>query len=339
VVHRDIKPGNILVRRDGSVKLTDFGLARFVTGPRLTQSGTFAGSPLYVSPEQALGTGAVDARTDVYSCGVVLYELVTGRLPFTGESAFALISAHRSVAPRPPAEWNPGIGSGLNRVILRALEKDPDRRFASAAEFHTALERALKPEIVVVRTPPGTPRFRNWTFAAAGIFTLLATGAGYAVFRHHPYLGNVSVRDFLPQSVSDPVAPVAPPTFTPEPPRLPEPNLNAAEPTAPPRLAVGRSRRVVPPKTGLRITGSEAPEPAPRARPKPKEFRPPEAPAASAETRAPAPVPAQVAAPVTQPDSAKAAAPKKRNPVVRALLWVFRTRRESTDSATSPLQP
>src|SRR5579872_2975888 len=125
VVHRDIKPANILVTADGSVKLTDFGLAQFLNSPRLTQLGEFAGSPCYMSPEQALGMAVVDGRSDIYSTGVVLYEIVTGRLPFQETNGYALMMAHTSRAPIPPIEIEPSIDGRLSDAILRALAKDP----------------------------------------------------------------------------------------------------------------------------------------------------------------------------------------------------------------------
>ena len=143
VVHRDIKPENIVVTPDGSVKLTDFGLARSTTSPRLTQSGAFAGSPCYMSPEQARGAGTADSRSDTYSAGVVLYEVVTGRLPFLAESAFDVLMAHQISAPRPPVQLDPAIGTELNQVILTALEKEPDKRFQTAGAFHAALQHVV----------------------------------------------------------------------------------------------------------------------------------------------------------------------------------------------------
>src|SRR5262249_5555713 len=140
------KPENLIVAADGSVKLTDFGLARSLASPRLTQTGTFAGSPSYMSPEQGLGA-LIDARSDLYSAGVVLYEVVTGQVPFTGDSAFAVMSAHQNAVPRPPSKLRPYIGARLDRVILTALQKDLDKRFQTAVAFHTALRQAMAPAV------------------------------------------------------------------------------------------------------------------------------------------------------------------------------------------------
>ncbi len=144
VLHRDVKPGNIVVAADGTVKLTDFGLARQAAKPKLTQTGTPAGSPYYMSPEQVHGVGPVDARSDLYSTGVVLYEVVTGRRAFEGASAFEVMLAHVERAPAPPIEVEPTISQALNRVILTALAKEPSGRFQSALEFRDALEAAKR---------------------------------------------------------------------------------------------------------------------------------------------------------------------------------------------------
>jgi serine/threonine protein kinase len=142
VVHRDVKPSNIVVARDGSIKLTDFGLARTMDDGQ-AGSGTLAGSPYYMSPEQVVGLWPADARSDCYSVGVILYEIATGRRPFEGESAFDVMLQHRETVPEAPMARAPRVGAGLNGVILKAMEKDPARRFQSAGEFRMALEGAL----------------------------------------------------------------------------------------------------------------------------------------------------------------------------------------------------
>jgi len=143
VVHRDIKPGNVMVTSAGQVKVMDFGIARAISDSSATiaQTSAILGTAQYFSPEQARGE-AVDARTDLYSTGVVLYELLTGRPPFKGETAVATAYQHVSEAPVPPSHLNPAITPALDAVVLHALAKDRFERFQTAAEFAHDLEAA-----------------------------------------------------------------------------------------------------------------------------------------------------------------------------------------------------
>jgi eukaryotic-like serine/threonine-protein kinase len=134
IVHRDIKPDNVVLEADGSIRLTDFGIARMEVEASLTRTGGLIGSPAYMAPEQILG-GAVDARADLFSTGVTLYQMLTGELPFQGASIMEV--AHR-VAYDPPRPLT-HIAPDLAAVLLRALEKDPDHRYASATDLRAAL--------------------------------------------------------------------------------------------------------------------------------------------------------------------------------------------------------
>jgi tetratricopeptide (TPR) repeat protein len=147
IVHRDLKPANFLLTTDGRVKLTDFGIARAVRGETPTVRGRPAptGTLEYLSPEQARAD-AVDTRSDIFSLGVVLYELATGRLPFTGQTPAAVLEAVQHRAPSPPRDLNPRLPRGLERVILRALEKDPGRRWPGASEMLDALRQVDRDE-------------------------------------------------------------------------------------------------------------------------------------------------------------------------------------------------
>jgi eukaryotic-like serine/threonine-protein kinase len=140
VVHRDIKPSNILVRADDSVKLTDFGIASRAGDPRLTGAGMALGSLYYMSPEQVRAQ-PFDARSDIYSAGVTLYESVTGRRPIDGDSFHAIMMGHLEQAPIPPAQLSPQIPAELSSIIERSIEKAPEHRFQSAGEFRAALLR------------------------------------------------------------------------------------------------------------------------------------------------------------------------------------------------------
>src|SRR5277367_1686102 len=141
VVHRDVKPGNVLITDDGQVKVTDFGIARAMnTEESLTQTGAVMGTAAYFSPEQAEGKG-VDSRSDIYSLGVVLYEMAVGRPPFTGDSPVAVASKHVRDMPVLPREANPTVPPALEAVIMKAMAKNPDDRYASAEELRADLLR------------------------------------------------------------------------------------------------------------------------------------------------------------------------------------------------------
>lgn len=144
VVHRDIKPGNVMVTSTGQVKVMDFGIARAISDSSATiaQTSAILGTAQYFSPEQARGE-AVDARTDLYSTGVVLYELLTGRPPFAGETAVATAYQHVSEPPTPPSRLNPAVTPALDAVVMRALAKDRYERFQSAGDFKKDLEAAV----------------------------------------------------------------------------------------------------------------------------------------------------------------------------------------------------
>jgi serine/threonine-protein kinase len=144
VVHRDIKPGNVMVTDKGQVKVMDFGIARAVSDSSSTVAETtqIIGTAAYFSPEQAKGE-PVDARADLYSTGVVLYELLTGRQPFRGESPVAVAYQHVSETPVPPTEVNEEAPGALDPIVLRALAKDPYQRYPDAAHFRAALDAAM----------------------------------------------------------------------------------------------------------------------------------------------------------------------------------------------------
>jgi beta-lactam-binding protein with PASTA domain/predicted Ser/Thr protein kinase len=143
IVHRDIKPHNVLLVQDGPgderFKVTDFGISR-TTASQMTEAGSIVGTAQYLSPEQARGA-PVDQRSDVYSVGIVLYELLTGMLPFTGETPLEIAMKHLSEVPKPPSELRPDVPPDLDMVVLRALAKDPADRFESAEEMERELAR------------------------------------------------------------------------------------------------------------------------------------------------------------------------------------------------------
>ena len=154
IVHRDVKPANMMVTPQGVVKLMDFGIARSASDRGLTMTGTTLGSLNYMPPEQVKGDPA-DARSDLYSLGVSLYEMVTGRLPFEGDSSYSLMAAHLNEQPKPPIMYRADIPDALNQIILIALQKDPGQRFQSADAFRNALKSVGG--VARVATQPATP--------------------------------------------------------------------------------------------------------------------------------------------------------------------------------------
>ncbi len=171
VVHRDIKPGNIMLTRNGQVKVMDFGIARAISDSSTTVAQTTAilGTASYFSPEQAKGE-VVDARTDLYSTGVVLFEMLTARPPFRGDTPVAVAYQHVSEAAPKPSSFNPKVSPALDAVVARAMAKDRERRYQSAAEFRSELERAGAGHVPVHREPDGaaTALFSHDAHAVSG---------------------------------------------------------------------------------------------------------------------------------------------------------------------------
>ena len=148
VVHRDIKPSNMMLTPEGITKLMDFGIARSGPDMGLTMTGTTLGSLSYMSPEQ-VKCAPVDARSDLYSLGVSLYEMVTGQRPFQVDSHFSILQAHLLELPKPPVEIKPDLPEAVSKIILKAMEKDPAKRFQSADSFLEAVETAARNSGVV----------------------------------------------------------------------------------------------------------------------------------------------------------------------------------------------
>jgi beta-lactam-binding protein with PASTA domain/predicted Ser/Thr protein kinase len=171
IVHRDIKPGNVMLTRQGAVKVMDFGIARAVadTAATMTQTAAVIGTAQYLSPEQAKGE-PVDARSDLYSTGCLLYELLTGRPPFVGDSPVSVAYQHVREDPMPPSQLDPELNAGIDRLVLTALAKNPDNRYQSADDMRADIERAIegRPVAAPALMPDATQRIAP--MAATGMY-------------------------------------------------------------------------------------------------------------------------------------------------------------------------
>jgi serine/threonine protein kinase len=223
IIHRDISPGNMIVSSSGVLKVTDFGLAKGLGDVRLSQSGAPLGSYWYMSPEQVRGEPS-DARSDIYSLGVVLYELATGKKPFDGSSAFEVMAQQVSNVPVAPIEIDPTVPQELSNAILRALNKDPEERFQTAIEFR----QVLQPLTTGAEPLPRSSKSR-WIAAAVACLMVATAGVAGFFWMHSPVTPPATAA----------VAP--PPVALPAPDPVPDPPQEAA-PTPKPPKAVKRTK-------------------------------------------------------------------------------------------------
>ncbi len=174
LVHRDLKPSNVLVTADGRPVLTDFGIARMVDATVITESGGTLGTPAYMSPEQCRGEPG-DTRSDIYSLGVLLYRLCTGRVPFDADTPYAVILKHITAPLPPPRSVRPDLPEAVERVILKALAKDPDDRYQTAGELGRALQAAIESPRAALAPPPRRRKtLRYAALVAATVVVCLA---------------------------------------------------------------------------------------------------------------------------------------------------------------------
>ncbi|MBW1863881.1 MAG: protein kinase, partial [Deltaproteobacteria bacterium] len=194
VIHRDLKPSNIMIDKEGNVRIMDFGIARSLEAKGITGAGVMIGTPEYMSPEQVEGKD-VDQRSDIYSLGVILYEMVTGRVPFEGDTPFTIGMKHKSEAPQNPKEINSQIPDDLNNMILRCLEKEKEQRYQSAGEVRSELTNIEKgiptTERIALEKKPFTSKEITVTFRLKKLliptFLLIAATLMAVLFLWHPW--------------------------------------------------------------------------------------------------------------------------------------------------------
>ncbi len=252
VVHRDIKPQNIMLAEGGVVKLMDFGIARLAADRRLTQTGRTVGSLYYMSPEQIKGALDLDGRADLYSLGVTLYEMVTGRKPFEGDSDFSIMAAHLEKAPVPPVQVDPTLPPELNDVILMSIAKDPSQRFQTAEAFGNALAAVRGAVAALGNTPTigstqqqppaaapvAATRSRRGLYMAVGSVLTLAVLIGAAT----------QLPKFFRTSADGPAAnAIVEPAQTPPPAEPVAQTQNLSPQTAAPQTTTAPARAVEPP--------------------------------------------------------------------------------------------
>jgi eukaryotic-like serine/threonine-protein kinase len=347
IVHRDLKPANMMVTAPGVVKLMDFGIAKMTADRKLTQTGSTVGSLYYMSPEQIKGAVDLDPRSDLYSLGVSLYEVVTGARPFQGDSEYSIMAAHLQKNPPPPIQISPNLPSGLNEVILQALEKDPAMRFQTADAFRNALLYACKPaaaaaataappSAATVKPQPVMPAPPPAAVQAGSSHRGLWIGVGALVVLVVIVFGAMQLPKFRKSAAEN--APDQPPA-TSSPAAAPSPEITPAAPSAETAAPAASAPSPVAPIASAPVqtsgVASPAAQPRPAARPAAAASRPasviqapaPQSPVASSQPVAPA---QSVAPPATPSEDPKIAAELKE---VRNQLNLLSIRMDAVKSS------
>lgn len=209
IVHRDIKPSNVMLTTNGTVKILDFGIARMLadTATRLTTTGRIVGTPAYMSPEQAQGH-AVDARADQYSLGCVLFELLTGHTPFTGDSVFAVMNQHLGRPAEPPSQHRAEVPAAVDALVLRMLAKDAEQRFAAISDVRSALDAFADRQAAYSAPPAAAPNAGGAPARPAAPPTVKSTRAAST-----PHVPTASAMPPAPPPTAPPrpVPPTSPP--------------------------------------------------------------------------------------------------------------------------------
>jgi serine/threonine-protein kinase len=294
VVHRDLKPANMIITPSGVVKLMDFGIAKMAADRKLTQTGRTVGSLYYMSPEQIKGAVDLDPRSDLYSLGISLYEMVTGARPFQGDSEYSIMAAHLETNPPPPIQLDPSLPPAISEIILMSLEKDPAQRFQTADAFRAALlsvrgpvQTAAQPAVpmatsaaaAVVAPPPQPPPPPPAARSHRGLYIALGSLATIAVIiaavTQIPKFRRTTAESAPAVVASAPAQPAQaelPPAATPSPAPAPAETPTVSQPP----VSAAPATKAAAPAVRRAPAAAAVPAPAPARQPVEQQVSPPQ---------------------------------------------------------------